>query len=42
MIWRMKNAFTVKLTGSDLNAKDNEIAIESVEIAHEGITLENG
>ncbi|ARE81523.1 T4-like virus tail tube protein gp19 [Roseovarius mucosus] len=41
MIWRVKNAFPVKLIAADLKAKGNEVAIESIEIAHEGLTIEN-
>ncbi|WP_375553695.1 phage tail protein [Roseovarius mucosus] len=41
MIWRVKNAFPVKLTAADLKAKGNEVAIELIEIAHEGLTIEN-
>lgn len=41
MVWRLKNAFPVKVTGADLKAGGNEVAIETIEIAHEGITIEN-
>ncbi|MGX0976305.1 phage tail-like protein [Roseovarius sp. MBR-51] len=41
MIWRVKNAFPVKVTGTDLKAEGNEAAIESIEIVHEGLTIEN-
>ncbi len=40
MIWKAKNAFPVKLTGPVLNAKSNEVAIEELELAHEGLTIE--
>jgi hypothetical protein len=31
----------VKLTSTDLKADGNEVAIESLEIAHEGLTIQN-
>ncbi|MGJ8617786.1 MAG: phage tail protein [Sulfitobacter sp.] len=41
MIWTVRNAFPVKVTGTDLKAEGNEVAVESIEIAHEGFVLEN-
>ena len=38
--WNFRNGWPCKLSGPALNAKTNEIAIESIEIAHEGLTLE--
>lgn len=40
MIWKVKNAFPVKVEGPGLKATGNETAIESLEIAHEGMTIE--
>lgn len=40
VIWKVQNAFPVKLECSDLDAIGNEIIIESLEIAHEGLTIE--
>lgn len=37
--WKLKNAFPVKVVGPTLNAKGNDVAIESIEIAHEGLSL---
>jgi phage tail-like protein len=37
--WNLIRAFPVKWTGPDLKANGSEIAIESLEIAHEGIQL---
>ena len=42
MTWRAVNAFPVKIEGPGLKATGNEVAIESIEIAHEGLTIENG
>jgi phage tail-like protein len=41
MVWTVTNAFPTKITGTDLNADGNEVAVETIEIAHEGITIEN-
>jgi len=41
MIWKLQNAWPTKITGTDLKAQGNEVAVESIEIAHEGITIEN-
>lgn len=36
--WVVKNAFPIKVQGPTLKSDGNEVAIESIEIAHEGIT----
>jgi phage tail-like protein len=36
-IWFFRNALPEKLQGPSLNAKSNEIAIETLELAHEGL-----
>ncbi|MBT8339630.1 MAG: phage tail protein [Desulfatitalea sp.] len=41
MVWTVKNAWPTKITGTDLKSDGNEVAIESIEIAHEGITIAN-
>ncbi len=38
-IWDIKRAIPTKLTSTDLNADDNEIAIETLALVHEGIRL---
>jgi len=42
MTWKVKNAWPTKITGTDLKSDGNEVAVESIEIAHEGLTIENG
>jgi phage tail-like protein len=37
-VWSFSNGLPEKLQGPGLNAKSNEIAIETLEIAHEGLT----
>lgn len=40
MSWKIKNAFPTKFTATDLKADANEVAIEALELAHEGIEME--
>jgi phage tail-like protein len=35
MVWKAHNAFPVKVEGPGLKASGNEVAVESIEIAHE-------
>lgn len=37
--WSFANGFPVKWEGPELDASGNEVAIESIEIAHEGLKL---
>ncbi|HEY3857289.1 MAG TPA: phage tail protein [Verrucomicrobiae bacterium] len=37
-VWSFSNGLPEKVTGPALNGKSNEIAIETLEIAHEGLT----
>jgi len=41
MVWKLENAWPTKITGTDLKSDGNEVAIETMEIAHEGLTIEN-
>ncbi|BDD09405.1 phage tail protein [Fulvitalea axinellae] len=41
MVWKLKNAWPAKISGTDLKSDGNEAAIETIEIVHEGITIEN-
>jgi len=41
MVWKVSNAFPVKVDGPQLKAAANEVAIETIEIAHEGLELHN-
>lgn len=40
MTWKVKNAWPTKVTSTDLKADGNEVAIETLEIVHEGLTME--
>ncbi len=39
--WKVKQAWPVKIQSSDLKADGNEVAIETMEVAHEGFTVQN-
>lgn len=41
MVWTLANAWPTKITGTDLKAEGNEVAIETIEIVHEGLTIGN-
>ena len=41
MVWTLANAWPTKITGTDLKADGNEVAVETIEIAHEGLTIAN-
>ena len=38
--WHLRDAFPVKIEGPTLNATGNEVAIETLELAHEGLEIE--
>ena len=42
MVWTLNNAWPSKITGTDLKAEGNEVAVETIEVAHEGLTIANG
>jgi phage tail-like protein len=37
--WQFENGWIMKYEGPALNAKGNEVAIESIEVAHEGLRI---
>jgi phage tail-like protein len=39
MVWTLANAWPIKVIATDLKAEGNEVAIETIEIAHEGLTI---
>ena len=41
IVWKIKNAWPVKVQSTDLKADGNEVAIESMELAHEGLVIQN-
>ena len=42
VIWNVKRAWPIKVTATDLKSDGNEIAIETMELVHEGLVIENG
>ncbi|MFB9080641.1 phage tail protein [Flavobacterium procerum] len=39
MSWTLANAFPVKITVTDMKSDGNEVAVESIELAHEKLTI---
>ena len=39
MRWNISNAWISKIEGPDLKATSNEVAVESLELTHDGLTL---
>ena len=42
MTWTLNNAFPIKVTGTDLKSQGNEVAVESIDIAFETLTVKAG
>ena len=42
MTWTLANAWPTKISSTDLKSDGNEVAIETLELAHEGLTIANG
>ncbi len=40
MVWKINDAWPTKVEGPSLNSTGNEVAIESITLAHEGLTIE--
>lgn len=38
--WKVKNAWPMKLEGPSMNSTGNEVAVESLTLAHEGLSIE--
>ena len=41
VVWKVKSAWPVKIQGTDLKADGNEVSIESMELVHEGLSVEH-
>jgi phage tail-like protein len=41
VVWKIRNAWPTKVQSTDLKADGNEVAIESMELVHEGLTVQN-
>lgn len=42
MVWKLTNAWPTKVTGVNLKSDGNEPSIEQLDLAHEGLVIENG
>lgn len=42
VVWKIKNAWPSKVQSTDLKSDDNGVAIETIELAHEGLVIQNG
>lgn len=42
MVWKLTNAWPTKVTGVSLKSDGNEVAVEQLDMAHEGLVIENG
>ena len=41
VVWKVYNAFPIKIQSTDLKGDGNEVAIEQLDVAHEGLTIQN-
>ena len=41
MVWKVKNAWPTKITSTDLKSDGNETAVESIDLAHDGLSIMN-
>ncbi len=41
VVWKVKSAWPVKIQAPDLKSDGNEVAIETIELAHEGLVIES-
>lgn len=41
MVWTLANAWPTKIEATDMTFDGNDVAVESIEIAHEGIVIAN-
>lgn len=41
MTWTLANAWPTKISAPSMKSDGNEVAIQTIEVAHEGITIEN-
>ena len=41
MKWVLQNAWPTKITGTAFESDGNEVAVETIELAYEGLTITN-
>jgi phage tail-like protein len=42
MQWQLLNAWPTKISSTDLKSDGNEVAVDTIEIAHDGLIITNG
>jgi len=42
MTWTLANAWPTKITGTDMKSDAKEVVVETLELAHEGLSIKNG
>lgn len=42
MQWQLNNAWPTKITSADLKSDGNEVAVDTIELAHEQLVITNG
>lgn len=42
MQWSLSNAWPIKMTSTDLKSDGDAVAVDTIEIAHEQLTITNG
>ncbi|WAC03940.1 phage tail protein [Lacinutrix neustonica] len=42
MQWELKNTWPTKITSTDLKSDGNEVAVDTLEMAHEQLIITNG
>lgn len=40
--WKLLNAWPTKISGFDMRSNANEVVIETIELVHQGLIIENG
>ena len=41
MVWKLQNAWPCKIVGADMKAMGNDVSVESLELCHEALIIEN-
>ena len=41
VVWKIKKAWPTKVTSTDLNSTANDVAVETLVLVHEGLTMEH-
>jgi phage tail-like protein len=42
MTWTLANAWPTRITSTDLKSDGNDVALEALDIAYDGLTIANG